>query len=46
MLAVLEFIFGDFWHFIGICVLLMIITFWKPIDVTIMHDNRRKNDDD
>ena len=36
MLEVLDFIFADFWHFIGICVLLVIITMWQPIDITIV----------
>lgn len=46
MLAVLEFIFGDFWRFLGCCVFLMIIALWKPVDVTVMNGYWQKEGDD
>ena len=46
MLAVLEFIFSDFWHFLGICVFMMIVALWKPIDLTVFNGYwRDKNDE-
>ena len=36
MLAVLEFVFEDFWRFLGCCVFLMIIALWKPVEVNII----------
>ena len=46
MLAVLKFIFGDFWRFLGCCVFLMIITFWKTIEVNVMNGYWKGRDDD
>ena len=37
MLAVLEFVFSDFWHFLWICVFLMIFALWKPVEVNILN---------
>ena len=37
MLAVLQFIFGDFWRFLGCCVFLMIFALWKPVEVNIVN---------
>ena len=37
VLAVLEFVFSDFWHFLGICVFLMIFALWKPVEVNILN---------
>ena len=36
MLAVLEFIFEDFWHFIGVACFLMIIAMWSPVSITFI----------
>ena len=36
MLAVLEFIFSDFWHFIGVACFLIIFAMWKPVDITLI----------
>lgn len=33
MLAVLQFIFGDFWRYLGCCVFLMIFVMWQPIKI-------------
>ena len=38
MLAVLEFIFEDFWRFLGVCIFLMIFALWKPIDICIVNE--------
>ena len=47
MLEVLQFVFEDFWRFLGVCVLLMIAALWKPIDVTVLHGyNRKEKEDD
>ena len=46
MLEVIKFIFEDFWHFLGCCVFLMIIAFWKPSEINIVHDNRSMIDDE
>ena len=37
MLAVLEYIFGDFWRFLQFATLLMIIALWHPIEVNVMN---------
>lgn len=44
MMDVLEFIFGDFWHFIGTVLILMIIC-GSPI-VSINHYHHHKDDDE
>lgn len=31
MLAILQFVFQDFWHWLGSAVLLAILTLWTPI---------------
>ena len=36
MLAVLQFIFEDFWRFLGVAVFLMIFALWKPVEVNII----------
>lgn len=36
MVKTLEFIFSDVWPFLGIIVMLIICTMWKPIDITIV----------
>lgn len=37
MLEVLQFIFEDFWRFLGVTVFLMIFTLWKPVEINIIH---------
>ena len=37
LLAVVEFIFEDFWRFLQCCILLMIISLWHPIEVNVMN---------
>lgn len=37
MVKALEFIFSDFWRFIGCAALLMIVALWKPIEINIIH---------
>ena len=46
MLEVLEFIFADFWRFLGCAVFLMIFALWKPVDVTVMHGYWKEKDDE
>lgn len=41
MLDVLQFIFSDFWHFLGFCVLMLIVAFWQPISIRIERDDRK-----
>ncbi len=38
MLAILQFVFQDFWHWLGFALLLAILTMWTPISI------RRKDD--
>lgn len=37
MLEVLKFIFESAWHFLGICIFLMILALWKPVEINILH---------
>ena len=37
MVRALEFIFADVWHFLGVIVMLIICTMWKPIDITVIN---------
>lgn len=37
MLEVLKFIFESPWHFLGICIFLMILALWKPVEINILH---------
>ena len=46
MMDVLQFVFSDFWHFIGVCVFMMIVAFWKPIDITVMRGYWKDGDND
>ena len=46
MKALLEYVLSDFWRFLQCCVFLMIIAFWKPIEINIVHDNRSMIDDE
>lgn len=46
MKEVLEFAFSDVWHFIGCCVFMLIISYWKPIDITIINGPIRGHDDE
>lgn len=43
MMEVLEFIFGDFWHFIG-CVFILMIICGSPV-VSINHYHHDKDED-
>lgn len=40
MLAVLEFVFSDFWHFLGMLVLVLAFTIWQPISIRIEKGDR------
>lgn len=42
-MAALQFLFGNFWHFLGLCVVLLII--FNPT-VTIHHKNKDDNESD
>lgn len=46
MLEVLQFIFGDFWRFLGVCVFLMIFALWKPVEVNILNGFVKGEDED
>lgn len=46
MLEVLQFIFGDFWKFLGVCVFLMIFALWKPVEVNILNGFVKGEDED
>ena len=46
MLAALEYIFGDFWRFLGVCVFLMIFALWKPVEVNVMNGYWKEDDKD
>lgn len=46
MLAVLEFIFADFWRFLGVCIFLMIIALWKPIEINVLNGHWKERDDE
>lgn len=46
MLAVLEFVFKDFWRFLGCCVFLMIFALWKPVEVNIVNRYVERDDGD
>lgn len=45
MLEVLQFIFEDFWRLLGICVMLMIIGLWKPVEIKVIHYTGRVDDE-
>ena len=40
MIEVLDFIFNDVWHFLGVAILLAIAIMWKPIEINILHDHK------
>ena len=46
MREVLEFVFEDVWHFIGVCVLMMIVELWKPVEVNILNGFVEREDED
>lgn len=46
MLAVLRFIFEDFWRFLGVCVFLGIFALWKPVEVNIINGLIEKEEQD
>ena len=46
MLAVLEFIFSDFWIFLGCCIFLMIFVLWKPIEINVLNGYWKEKDDE
>lgn len=46
MLEVLQYIFGDFWRFLGVCVFLMIFALWKPVEVNILNGFVEMEDED
>ena len=47
MLDVLEYILGDFWRFLQVVVLLVILVQWKPFEVNVLNGYwKGKKDDD
>lgn len=42
MVEVLEFIFESGWNFLGVCVLILLMTQWQPIDITIINEKKRR----
>ena len=46
MREVLEFVFSDVWHFLGFCVFMTIIAYWKPIDITILNGRFKEKDNE
>lgn len=50
MLEILEYLFSDFWRFLMTCVVLIILTQFKPVDVTILNgefrDRSKKDESD
>ena len=46
MLEVLQFIFGDFWRFLGVCVFLMIFAQWNLVEVNILNGFAEREDKD
>lgn len=46
MLDVLKFIFEDFFHFLGICIFLMIFVMWKPVEINVMNGYWKESKDD
>lgn len=46
MVDVLEFIFESPWRFLGVCVFMAIIAYWKPIDITILNVRFKENGDE
>ena len=45
MLEVLEFIFGDFWRFLGVCCFLMIVALWKPVEINVLNGYWKEKDE-
>ena len=45
MVALLEYICSDFWVFLRVCILLMIVALWKPIEVNVINGYWKKEDD-
>lgn len=48
MLEILTYLFSDFWRFLMACIMLIIMTQFKPVDVTILNgefkERSKKND--
>ena len=42
----LEFAFSSPWHFLGCCVFMTIIAYWKPIEITILNGRFKQKDDE
>ena len=45
MLEVMQFIFSDVWHFLGVAALLALAVMWKPVEINLLNDNREEKSD-
>lgn len=46
MLEVLQFIFGSPWRFLGVCFMIAIFTYWRPVQVNVMNGYFKEKDDE
>lgn len=46
MREVLEFVLGDFWHFLGVCILMGIVALWKPVEINVLNGYWKGKKDD
>lgn len=46
MLEVLKYVCSDFWVFLRVCILLMIVALWHPIEVNVMNGYWKEGKED
>lgn len=46
MLEVLQFIFSSPWRFLGVCFMIAVFTYWRPVQVNVMNGILREKKDD
>lgn len=46
MKEVLEFIFADFWHFIGTLCFMVLFALWKPVEINVLNGFVKREDKD
>ena len=46
MLELLKYIDADFWVFLKICVILILISFWHPVEINVMNGYWKGKDDE
>ena len=46
MIEVLNFIFQDFWHWLGVAILIYIVICWTPVQINTTYEEEKKNEGD